>query len=319
MRKMLYGIFIILFFFFSGKVHAAIQRFHQSVSPDLLEQIQGMFPEGREIRPQLLDYHINPNIRLFQEAKISVTFLGDVTAFLNEFGYFVYADANQDGEIQIDEILSKEILFAQVSEKSEGGALEIGDTVKFGTFPAGTQIGFYLMTHGEGEPSWTFYTIDKLNFDGHRHLAMMATPDGQAIALGIEDLPWDISDHDFNDILFAVSTDPPEAIQEVIQAGDIPGAASPFPKEIPKPEITAAHGKAAPTPSPGPNTAPLFLEGSGFTCSLRPEVLRASYTLGWLGSPLILAWIFLRLSRARSTSTTSPVGKSRERSSLPSP
>jgi len=40
------------------------------LDPDFLAEIHRLFPESQEVAPRLLDYRVDPNLHLFQEAEI---------------------------------------------------------------------------------------------------------------------------------------------------------------------------------------------------------------------------------------------------------
>ena len=128
------------------------------------------------------------------------------------------------------------------------GRLAPGDTVTLGdgvTFGSGTNIGFFLVQNGwdgGGVDGWTndqtpqtFYTLDFLNPEASgdltaadtgvgstRHVAMLfADPSREQIIMGFEDLNRTdrtandfryASDEDFNDAVFAIRSNPVEAI-----------------------------------------------------------------------------------------------------------
>ena len=292
---------------FSAPVEANVSTFSVDLPEGYLTGILELFPEGKPVDSSLLDFNVDPNIHLFQEAELFVTFLHEGAGLNNRFGYFLYHDANGDGMIAPDEMHKTETIFPEVVAASEGGTLKAGDTVNLGKFPAGTNLGFFLNSR-DFTSEWTFYTLDALNFDGHRHLAMRVTPDGENIALGIEDLPWARSDRDFNDILFSLTTEPKSALQEVIEEGNIPGAPTPSPAPF-----------APPSPSPSPAALPaidpaapkifeipaqqaagpgLMLEGGGMMCGLskNPEGGSAQFSL-WMGATLLISYLAIRLMR----------------------
>lgn len=135
-------------------------------------------------------------------------------------------------------------VFPNASKEGYGGRLQPGDTVALGNgkvFDANTVIGFFLVQN-----SWTgsevsidvfrqiFYTTDFLNPEAgpdadsqtdssanrSRHVAMLFA-DGarEEIVMGIEDMDrLGHSDDDFNDAVFIVQSDPPEAFEN----SDIP-------------------------------------------------------------------------------------------------
>ncbi|MFO1520211.1 MAG: DUF4114 domain-containing protein [bacterium] len=310
------GWIFLLLFFFSLPARAEKTIEHHSLDPAWLSEIQALFPPGKPVSPVLLDFNVDPNVHLFQDAELSVTFIDESAAYLNEFGYFLFEDANHDGKITEGEIIKKEVIFENASKEGDGGHLNNGDTVNLGKFPKGTHLGFYLFSNafapknGGGllgsTPQATFYTIDSLNPDGHRHLAMLARENQEEIILGIEDLPWDHSDRDFNDVVFTFTANPKSALKEVIEQGHIPTSTDvnpsvpptppaeshPAPESHPSTEThSCAESRPQPESSPASNlpateqegsslpsvsTAALstppsfFLEGSGQGCAMAP-------------------------------------------------
>jgi hypothetical protein len=155
------------------------------------------------------------------------------------------------------------IVFGNASQSGAGGVLATGDAIELAggaTFPPGKRIGFFLVQNG-----WTgtevrgacgnafdelvMYSLDMLNpecapsanlgtnssANSSRHVAMLfADVNNESIMLGFEDLhrttpsenDYGISsDEDFNDAVFRVTSDPPEALSET----DIPDAVPVFP------------------------------------------------------------------------------------------
>jgi hypothetical protein len=287
--------FLLIAFFWPFHTWAIAEPVLLDLPEAYVAEVLGLFPEGKEIDPRLLDYQVDPNIHLHREARIAVTFLHEGAAFRNSFGYFLYDDQDQDGAISAEEILKKETLFADVISEAEGGTLAAGDTVNLGKFPKKTHLGFFLIVHGRLGSEWTFYTIDALNFDGHRHLAMRVTPDGGNIALGIEDLPWDSSDRDFNDIIFSFTITPKEALQEVIEEGNIPGAPTPSPSPAPSFQEPA---KVFEAPAQQIAEPAFSLEGGGMRCSLNKEMQAPkNVSLSWFWASFVLSFLGIRILR----------------------
>ena len=263
-------------FLVSFSANAALPITHHAMPAAELQSILDLFPERQEVTPSLLDFNVDPNIHLFQDANIIITFLHEGAALRNSFGYFLYRDENRDGDIEPAEISDRQVIFDDVSDAASGGSLLTGDSVNLGKFAKGTNLGFFLSAK-QGDQSWTFYTLDGLNHDGRRHLAMVVAPDGESVALGIEDLPWSQSDRDFNDILFSFTTDPKSALDEVIDAGNIPGAspeptappcvAKQIPESIAQPNVPETDHIAV-DQSAHPFIPTPMLEGGGRGCSL---------------------------------------------------
>jgi len=123
-----------------------------------------------------------------------------------------------------------------------------------------------------------------LNPDGYRHLAMVGLSDYENIALGIEDLPYETGDRDFNDVLFTFTTDPKEAIIEIIEDNNIPVPSEDPDYEPPvvdssEDEVTDVGTKVETLPGDssldnlddaGATAQPYYglLEGSGTGCTL---------------------------------------------------
>ncbi len=283
-----------LFFFLwnLGATPAAVSIPSEAPAPEYLDGILKLFPESKEVDPKLLDFQVDPNVHLFQEAEILVTFLHEGAALRNSFGYFLYEDLNEDGAIAAEEIQKREILFEDIFQSEPDGKIKAGDTVSLGKFPRGTNLGFFLIAHGAVQAQETYYTIDALNPDGRRHLAMLVAPDGENIALGIEDLPWASSDRDFNDILFSFTTEPKSALKEVIEAGNIPCISKledvpPTPPSpvAPAPEATVEEGPSLVVAAP----AVPMLEGGGSRCSLSAAGGKFSGADQWLWLAACLA------------------------------
>lgn len=200
----------------------ALEYFQQELDPNFVQDVLNIFPERQVIPDNLINFEGDPNIHLYQEAEVFVSFIDEGAGYQNSFGYFTYEDANDDGEITHDEILSETIVFANVSKQGGGGEMQTGDSVNLGKFPEGTNIGFFIIANGNKNANGSkYYTIDTLNRHHERHLALVAMNDYDAIVLGIEDLPLSKSDLDFNDVTFFFYTNPIEAIREIIEEGNI--------------------------------------------------------------------------------------------------
>ncbi|MGB0714230.1 MAG: LruC domain-containing protein [Phycisphaerae bacterium] len=195
----------------------------------LLDEVRDLLPERVTIftlHPEFIDETVNPNLLVTQDADISVTFIDEGAGYRNAFGYVEF---DNDGNI-----LCEQSIWANASEVGGGGYLVPGDTVDLGTFSAGTNVGFYVIANGfnrgesvpsQSNPDNVFYTIDSLNTDGFRHVALIGTQaqvDGEnPLILGFEDLR-NLGDKDFNDAVFIVQITPNEAREEIIENGNIP-------------------------------------------------------------------------------------------------
>jgi hypothetical protein len=187
---------------------AAVSDMSKSVyslkmDPADLNAIQALLPE-QTVNRAFVNSAVDPNLRLLEKAEVSLTFIDEGAGFRNSFGYFLF-DAD-------DNILETRTIFANASKVGGGGSLRPGDTVDLGVFDAGTNIGFWLQADGFKDPKGhTFYTLDHLNPDGLRHVAMIADIANERVILGVEDL-YNLGDQDFNDIVFTFTASPFSAI-----------------------------------------------------------------------------------------------------------
>ena len=169
-----------------------------------LNRIQELFPERGGINPSYIHSQTDPNLILLDDAEISVTFIDEGAGYRNSFGYFLY---DSEGTV-----LYEETLFNNASKIGSGGSLRAGDTLDIGTFEAGSQIGFWLQAGGYDNPNgYTYYTIDSLNPDGLRHMAIASDETNERLVIGIEDL-YGLGAEDYNAIIFTFSATPFSAI-----------------------------------------------------------------------------------------------------------
>lgn len=173
--------------------------YHIDLSTEDLNAIQSLLPES-QVNSAFVNTGIDPNLRLLEDAEISITFIDEGAGYRNSFGYFIYDDDQN--------ILSETTIFSNASELYGGGSLVPGDTVNLGLFEAGTNIGFWLQGNGFTDPyGHTYYTLDQYNPDGFRHVAVIADVVNEQIVLGVEDL-YNLGDQDYNDIVFAITASP---------------------------------------------------------------------------------------------------------------
>jgi hypothetical protein len=177
--------------------------YHIDLDPADINEIQGLLPE-QHVNTAFINSAIDPNVRLLEDAEVSLTFIDEGAGYKNSFGYFLF-----DSE---ENILETKTIFSNASEQFGGGSLTPGDSVDLGVFEAGTNIGFWLQGNGFNDPNgYTYYTLDHLNPDGLRHVAMIADLDNERIVLGVEDL-FNLGDQDFNDIVFTFTASPFSAL-----------------------------------------------------------------------------------------------------------
>ncbi len=200
------------------------------VSVELMDRINLALPERRDVRDadvSLITDDAGGNITMRETGDVFVTFLHEGAGYKNSFGYIAYPVNDPP---QTPEEIEHTIVFPNASYPWAGGSdagLRTGDQVYLGRFEAGTRISFFVVSNGwttEGvRPNWdhwVFYTLRGLNpetaeDDLNAHTVLLYDPDEEKVVLGMEDIKRtnDGCDHDFNDLLIAIESNPPEAIQ----------------------------------------------------------------------------------------------------------
>jgi len=206
----------------------ALDQHLQSVDATLMARIAEALPERRDLRNEprnLVSQENSAVVHLTKPATVTVTFLHEGTDRRNSFGYFAYPEGSppkHQSEVQ------HVIILPNASYADSGGSaagMRTGHRVALGEFPAGTRIGFFIISDGYGDSVGVktenahFYSLSTLNPESTGNLRphMVLFKDGwdQRLVLGMEDTNRDKdgnSDHDFNDLLFAVESDQVAAI-----------------------------------------------------------------------------------------------------------
>lgn len=202
-----------------------------SFSSNFYGDITAALPERKNTVSVHPDYFTSGNTTVdlgLNAEDVKVTFLHEGAGFKNSFGYIAYTDTQPT----IDDIKENGILiFPNASLQNSGGNLAYGDTYSLGSFPQGTKLLFFVManTWNNGsiaDTSWIFTTDSDLNQESgdmnfiplKQHVAMLWHEESEVVVLGFEDVlrteSW--CDHDFNDVMFTVSSVPANAINSNI-------------------------------------------------------------------------------------------------------
>ena len=198
---------------FAGQYDIPEGLYNVDVSTTELNAIQSLFPEYGGINPAFITSSTDPNLHFTGTGDLSVTYIDEGAGYLNKFGYFTF-DENKN-------IIESHTLFENASGAGKGGILNPGDTLDIATFNEGDNVGFWLQANGYWNPNGnTYYTIDELNPDGLRHIAIVDY--NESINIGIEDL-YNLGDEDYNDIIFRLDVTPLSAIN----TQNIPGNPAP--------------------------------------------------------------------------------------------
>ncbi len=208
---------------------------------DFYQRVTAALPESRDIRNTNPDYiasDFGSNVYLEKEADVWMNFLHEGAGYQNSVGYFTYTDATVP---QTKSGLPETIVFPNSSFYNSGGSangLRTGDSMYLGRFPAGTYVGFVLVSNGfnaatgvktNQSADWIFYTLSGLNSETSAslkpHTVLFYDTITQCAVLGMEDIlrTSGSCDHDFNDVLITVSSNPVEAISSSLLR-PLPGA-----------------------------------------------------------------------------------------------
>lgn len=176
---------------------------------EIFQKIMESFPEKQNItesQPDLFASGAGKQVVLTKASPVYVTFISEGASLPNTFGWYSYT---KNGKPSTAASLELHVLFPHVS----GGVLKQGDRLQLGegTFPAGTVIGFFLIINGweNGAVNFdrqTFYTDTEFNPEGLQQHVLFKQDDLGDIVLTFEDqLTSQVSDRDYNDIIFTVT------------------------------------------------------------------------------------------------------------------
>lgn len=176
----------------------------------LYKGIMDMFPESKknnEVYAPLFSGSSERRIVLTKESEVYVTYISEGAGWANTFGYYTYNEKSPPGS---SKDIEKIVVFPHIAEGvlSQGAMLKIGD----GTFPAGTVIGFFLITRGweDGIVNYTkltHYTDVNLNKNNYQQHILFKEGECGDIVLAFEDRALDLTDCDFdyNDVILTVA------------------------------------------------------------------------------------------------------------------
>ena len=221
------------------------------ISARLKKLVKNSFPEGKSVsehHPEFLQDNVQSDLVFTDSAEVFVTFVHEEAGFKNTLGYYVYDPANPPKSK--DDIENYTLIFPNASFAYKGGNLLAGDRVQLKysvgtknestTFPAGSAVGWFIMSDGWSgnkngkltlpkKPSGEqllFVSGSELNNDAKAHMILLFDEQEDVFIMGIEDKdraatePKDKSDHDFNDGIFRIEVSPTTALD----LDDVPDA-----------------------------------------------------------------------------------------------
>ena len=195
------------------------------VDPGLLALINDNLPEHSNlttVHPEWILPSISYDLEVLVEGEIWITFIDEGAGYLNTLGYYSY-DLNTP-PATVDDITELNIIYPNLSLDGSGGGLVPGNKVYLGLFPANTGIGIVLLANGwkqHNPPVITMGSVQIYSNPGFNPQAnanlrqqMVGLYDHvrEIIIYGIEDILRPEGDKDFNDAVFYITANPPEAI-----------------------------------------------------------------------------------------------------------
>jgi len=192
------------------------------ISQEFLNDVNTSLPENAPVpsaHPEYLADGNQINTTMTEDGDVWVTFVHEGAGYRNVLGYYTYPMSNPP--LSVNDIDSVTIVFPNVSYQGSGGALQSGDKVYLGYFPAGVEIGWVLISNGwrngVGDGYRQVYSNPDFNPESdaskRQHNVLLYDEARDLTVLGFEDLNREQgSDDDFNDALFYVTSNPRSAI-----------------------------------------------------------------------------------------------------------
>lgn len=190
-----------------------------SFDDSLLNDIHTALPwtqSAPDNNPEYFD-STETNIILIENAGLYVTYIYESAGFKNSLGFYTFDPENPP--MSSDDIDDMTIVFPNTSMLNSGGSLEAGHTVYLGDFPAGTGVGFFLVSNGwkNGEVTkglYSHYTNYDINSEIdpaiRQHTVLLKDMDRDLLVMGFEDVSrkYASCDQDFDDTVFLVRSIP---------------------------------------------------------------------------------------------------------------
>nr|NQU93006.1 LruC domain-containing protein [Bacteroidota bacterium] len=198
------------------------------VDPGLLSIINSSLPESVNLttsHPAWILPSINYDLEILIEGEVWITFIDEGAGYKNVFGYYTYDIATPPATV--DDIAEINIIFPNMSLDGAGGGLVPGNKVYLGLFPANTGIGFVLLANGWKQLNPPLITMGNFQvysnpdfnpqLDPNVRQQMVGLYDAvrEIIIYGVEDILRPNGDKDFNDAVFYITANPPEAIDPI--------------------------------------------------------------------------------------------------------
>ncbi len=189
-----------------------------NVSAGMINFIGNNVEEGQAVSNDLLT--MTPEVNTFvvnSNVNISITFVSEGAGYQNALGYYTYSF--DDPPTSPSEILDLEIIFPNVSDD----VLSEGDKVDLGAFPAGTVVGWFLVSDGwdgtnqivETAGHNVFYSNSNFNPNQKQQNILFSYNAEDKILLSFDDQPD--GDNDYEDVVFYLTAYPSENLTKPLE------------------------------------------------------------------------------------------------------
>lgn len=193
-----------------------------SVDTNLLNNIDVALPEYKKApndHPEYFD-STSTSVEMIEDADLYVTFIMEGAGWTNSLGFYTFDPANPPASPA--DLTNMTIIFPNASQEGSGGSLLPGHTVHLGKYPAGTAVGFFLVSKGWHygtitEGIYTHYSNYEFNIESEpqllQHNVLLNDSTRSQLILAYEDTDRNSSgcDQDFNDAVFTVKSIPENA------------------------------------------------------------------------------------------------------------
>lgn len=196
------------------------------IGSDLLARINSSLPEAVDLRKTHPEYltTTDKSVEITQDADVWITFVSEGAGYTSSLLYYTYDKGNPP--VTVADLDSVNMIFPNCSFVGSGGGMHSGDKVYLGRFKAGQMIGWLLFSNGYNFGTqktslgyWDLHSNQALNsFINPASLrqqnVLLKDPTTGLAILGFEDIRQDNAgcDHDFNDVMFYVSSNPFTAV-----------------------------------------------------------------------------------------------------------
>lgn len=194
------------------------------ISPAFLQRINNSLPDKKSVpafHPTYLASTSNATTLVTQRADIWLTFVHEGSANRNTIAYYAYNKNNPPHSTA--EINYINVVYPNLSFTNSGGGLVSGDKVYLGSFGPDTVIGFVMLVNAYNRNSYTvgigasqFYSNPELNpetnVNNRKHVVALWDLPTEKMVIGFEETNRAGGDHDFNDAIYYVTSNPANAL-----------------------------------------------------------------------------------------------------------